>query len=251
MQPLEFTITIKPFSTGKSLSPLESAIDHSVFLSRGFIDPIQDFNQVLLHVLIPLIHGLPIWGLLNSLSWSNLSLRERAFLYGKAQSIIVSSYQEVSYSRLFEYQWFVVNHLFIRLLSESDLRWMSVGIRKSILWILHVLYLYNTGILYRFLYTGTGTGTGTGTANTTSTTSTTSTGVNYTATDIFCSKCLIYLCKFQMHAEFAEFSIRLVASLRVLHLYHHVSELIKLPRYEICPPTTTLFKTSIKSYYKY
>ena len=139
IQPLEFTITIKPFPTGKSLSPLESAIDHSVFLSRGFIDPIQDFNQVLLHVLIPLIHGLPIWGLLNSLSWSNLSLRERAFLYGKAQSIIVSSYQEVSYSRLFEYQWFVVNHLFIRLLSESDLRWMSVGIRKSILWILHVL----------------------------------------------------------------------------------------------------------------
>ena len=94
-------------------------------------DPTQDFNQVLSHVLIPLIHGLPIWGLLNSLSWSNLSLRERAFLYGKAQSIIVSSYQEVSYSRLFEYQWFVVNHLFIRLLSESDLRWMSVGIRKK------------------------------------------------------------------------------------------------------------------------
>ena len=60
MQPLEFTIMIKPFSTGKGLSLLESAIDHSVFLSRGFIDPIQDFNQVLLHVLIPLIHGLPI-----------------------------------------------------------------------------------------------------------------------------------------------------------------------------------------------
>ena len=56
---------------------------------------------------------------------------QRAFPYGKAQSIIVSSYQEVSYSRLFEYQWFVVNHLFIRLLSESDLRWMSVGIRKK------------------------------------------------------------------------------------------------------------------------
>eukprot|EP01048_Picozoa_sp_COSAG05_P030394 COSAG05_NODE_10529_length_560_cov_6.507592_1_plen_53_part_01 len=53
MQPLEFTIMIKPFSTGKGLSLRESAIDHSVFLSRGLIDPIQDFNQVLLHVLIP------------------------------------------------------------------------------------------------------------------------------------------------------------------------------------------------------
>ena len=47
------------------------------------------------------------------------------------------------------------------------------------------------------------------------------------------------------------FLIRLVASLKAIHLHHHVSQLIKLPRYEICPPTTTLFKTSIKSYYKY
>ena len=42
----------------------------------------------------------------------------------------------------------------------------------------------------------------------------------------------------------------IVAPLKAIHLHHHVSELIKLPRYEICPPTTTLFKTSIKSYYK-
>ena len=47
------------------------------------------------------------------------------------------------------------------------------------------------------------------------------------------------------------FLIRLVASLKAIHLHHHVSELIKLPGYEICPPSTTLFKTSIKSYYKY
>ena len=37
MRPLEFTIMIKPFSTGKGLSLRESAIDHSVFLSRGLI----------------------------------------------------------------------------------------------------------------------------------------------------------------------------------------------------------------------
>ena len=141
--------------------------------------------------LFHLILFLAIWGLLNSLSWSNLSLRERAFLCGKAQSIIVSSYQEVSYSRLFEYQWFVVNHLFIRLLSESDLRWMSVGIRKSILWILPVLYRYNSGRLYRSLYIPVPVPVPVpvlaSTANTTSTT-----GVYYTATEIFCSKWLIY-----------------------------------------------------------
>ena len=51
------------------------------------------------------------------------------------------------------------------------------------------------------MYIYTGTGTGTGTANTTSTT-----GVNYTATEIFCSKCLIYFCKFDMYAESSEFS---------------------------------------------
>ena len=48
-------------------------------------DPTQDFNQVL-----------SICSLLNSLSRSNLSPLERAFPHWKAQSIIVSSYQEVS-----------------------------------------------------------------------------------------------------------------------------------------------------------
>ena len=104
MRPLEFTIMIKPFSTGKGLSLRESAIDHSVFLSRGLLDPIQDFNQVLLHVLIPLIHGLPIWGLLNSLLWSNLSpYWKRNWSYSVFQpgGLIF---------RLFEFQWFAVNH---------------------------------------------------------------------------------------------------------------------------------------------
>ena len=58
-------------------------------------------------------------------------------------------------------------------------------------------------------------------------------------------------CKFDKYAEFADFPNRLGSSLKVIHLYHHGSELIKLPWYEICPPSTTLFKTSIKSYYKY
>ena len=71
-----------------------------------------------------------------------------------------------------------------------------------------------------YIYSGTGTGT----ANTTSTT-----GVNYTATEIFCSKCLIYFCKFDMYAEFSEFLIRVAASFKAIHLHHHISELIKLP----------------------
>ena len=58
MRPLEFTIMIKPFPTGKGLSLLESAIDHSVFLSRGLI-----FSTLRVPMICckPFIHPFVIW----------------------------------------------------------------------------------------------------------------------------------------------------------------------------------------------
>ena len=58
MRPLEFTIMIKPFPTGKGLSLLESAIDHSVFLSRGLI-----FSTLWVPMICckPFIHPFVIW----------------------------------------------------------------------------------------------------------------------------------------------------------------------------------------------
>ena len=58
MRPLEFTIMIKPFSTGKGLSLRESAIDHSVFLSRGLI-----FSTLWVPMICckPFIHPFVIW----------------------------------------------------------------------------------------------------------------------------------------------------------------------------------------------
>ena len=58
MRPLEFTIMIKPFSTWKGLSLNESAIDHSVFLSRGLI-----FSTLWVPMICckPFIHPFVIW----------------------------------------------------------------------------------------------------------------------------------------------------------------------------------------------
>ena len=46
---------------------------------------------------------------------------DQTFLHiESAIDLLVSSNQEVSYFRLFEYQWFVVNHLFIQLYRRVD-----------------------------------------------------------------------------------------------------------------------------------
>ncbi len=85
---------------------------HSSSSSRDtkFARPPQPYLRLQLSLITSintLIHGLPIWGLLNSLLWSTFLHIESAI------DLLVSSKQEVSYFRLFEYQWFVVNHLFI------------------------------------------------------------------------------------------------------------------------------------------